>query len=144
MSDLTPLLNVLLSKHDAHCASHPPKRSDTRDEFLKEAYRIVKLPQSSVHTPALTFPLTTIPLRMITYSTSEHTFSPSAPPTSPPPPHRAATSPNNTAQNKPSPLTSTIPPATPSTPPPNKSSATSMPLSANSPKENPYAGPSNP
>jgi len=45
MSDLTSLLNELLSKHNSHCSSHPRKRSDTRDEFLKEAYRIVNTHQ---------------------------------------------------------------------------------------------------
>jgi syntaxin 18 len=41
MSNVTILLNELLRKHNAHCNSHPRKRSDTHDEFLKEAYRIV-------------------------------------------------------------------------------------------------------
>ncbi|KAL6717102.1 hypothetical protein ACLMJK_005017 [Lecanora helva] len=40
MSDLTPFLNDLLRKYKSHCNHHPRKRSDTRDEFLKEAYRI--------------------------------------------------------------------------------------------------------
>ncbi|KAK3176837.1 hypothetical protein OEA41_008162 [Lepraria neglecta] len=40
MSDLTSLLNDLLSKHNARLKHSPRKRSDIRDEFLKEAYRI--------------------------------------------------------------------------------------------------------
>lgn len=43
MSDLTSLLNDLLKKYDTHTNFHPQKRSSVRDEFLKEAYRIVNL-----------------------------------------------------------------------------------------------------
>ncbi len=51
MSNLTTLLNELLRKHNSHCSPHPRKRSDTRDEFLKEAYRIVNTPSIQTHAP---------------------------------------------------------------------------------------------
>ncbi|KAF6234535.1 hypothetical protein HO173_007160 [Letharia columbiana] len=40
MSNITPTLNEFLQKHNTHCNQHPLTRSSTRDEFLKEAYRI--------------------------------------------------------------------------------------------------------
>lgn len=41
MSDLTPLLTELLKNHNAGPNPTPRRRLDTKDDFLKEAYRIV-------------------------------------------------------------------------------------------------------
>ena len=149
MSDLTSRLNELLKKHNVRLKHSPRTRSDTRDEFLKEAYRIVN--------PPITLPPFPLILakpsspRMSTSSTSNATSSPSAPLTSPPRPHRAVTptlghpkSVFPTATNHPNRPTSTTPPATPSMPTQSNSSATSPPPSVSSPKPNPSAAPPNP
>jgi syntaxin 18 len=47
MSDLTPVLNELLKSHDARPTTRPSLSLKTIDEFLKEAYRIVRLRTSN-------------------------------------------------------------------------------------------------
>ena len=42
MTDLSPLLTTLLKAHNTHLRTHRRKQSDITDEFLKEAYRIVR------------------------------------------------------------------------------------------------------
>jgi hypothetical protein len=44
MTDLTPVLNDLLKKHDAPPAADPALTLRDIDEFLKEAYQIVNIP----------------------------------------------------------------------------------------------------
>lgn len=61
MPDLTPLLTDLLKLHNARPIPSPRQRLDTKDDFLKEAYRIVRptpLPSSS-------FPLLPLPPRSL-------------------------------------------------------------------------------
>ena len=43
MTDLTPVFNELLKKHDAQPTVNPDLTIQNIDEFLKEAYRIVSL-----------------------------------------------------------------------------------------------------
>ena len=50
MTDLTNLLDSLLEKHNARSRRNP---SEPKDEFLKEAYRIVSFPCLSLRTPSL-------------------------------------------------------------------------------------------
>lgn len=45
MTDLTPLLNELLKSHDAKPTANPALSLDNIDQFLKEAYRIVRDPR---------------------------------------------------------------------------------------------------
>lgn len=54
MADLTPILNELLKSHDARPTVDPSLCLKNIDEFLKEAYRIVRLLMSSPvpNTPA--------------------------------------------------------------------------------------------
>lgn len=55
MSDLTSLLNTLLEKYNARTLQNP---SQPKDEFLKEAYRIVNAPfQPSSPTSKFTNPI---------------------------------------------------------------------------------------
>jgi syntaxin 18 len=42
MTDLTPLLNELLHQHNARPTANPSLSLLNIDEFLKEAYRIVR------------------------------------------------------------------------------------------------------
>lgn len=44
MTDLTPVLNELLKRHDAPPTADPALTLRDIDEFLKEAYQIVKIP----------------------------------------------------------------------------------------------------
>ena len=43
MADITSNLDAALQKHEAHLKHSRRKRSQTADEFLKEAYRLVCL-----------------------------------------------------------------------------------------------------
>ena len=108
MGDITPTLNELLKRHNAHCNRHPLTRSTTRDEFLKEAYRIVTFPLLSLKRVYPQCPL----LALTNPSPSElpHPLPPDLPPLNPPslplhlpstPPHRALHTPPQQQQQQP-------------------------------------------
>lgn len=44
MSNITPIFNACLEPHKTHCSLHPRTRFSVSDEFLKEAYSIVRMP----------------------------------------------------------------------------------------------------
>lgn len=44
MADITTVIDQVFKQHDAHLSHSRRTRSDTRDKFLKEAYRIVPGP----------------------------------------------------------------------------------------------------
>ena len=44
MSNITPILNAFLEPRKTHCSLHPRTHFSVSDEFLKEAYSIVRMP----------------------------------------------------------------------------------------------------
>ena len=54
MADITPILDEALQKHHAHVKQFRRQSSDTRDEFLKDAYRIVILSHVAFYYTSLT------------------------------------------------------------------------------------------
>lgn len=132
MADLTPTLNDLLQSHNVHRTPRKGHRPPLNDEFLKEAYTIVRFPHPSI--PQL---LTALPPRTPTSPLSKTTSSLSATPTYASTLHRDS---NDSIHIIPPPtqrhrITSPRRNGTNSTPNPNPSSAPCTPRSGSSKKQ---------